>query len=111
MFRDFEKAPSKSSYQVKFILAALALLALMAAWIARSNTGHELKSSQLERDRVTALLGERNQELETAQRNIIDLESEQTALQDTIAASESELAELRSQLSALEASADSRWKS
>ena len=85
MFRDFEKAPSKSSYQLKFILAALALVALVAAWIANSNTGHDLKSTQLERDRVTALLDDRSQELESAERDILNLRSEKAALEESIA--------------------------
>ena len=98
MFRDFEKAPSKSSYQLKYILAALALIALMAAWIGRSNTGHNLASTQLERDRVAGILDERSLELEGAERNITNLRSEQAGLEETIAASEAELEELRSQL-------------
>ena len=39
MFKDFEKAPSRSSYQRKFVLAGLAVLALLTAWIARSGVG------------------------------------------------------------------------
>ena len=84
MFRDFEKAPSKSSYQLKFILAGLALLALLAAWISNSSKSYDLESTQLERDQVTALLDQRNLELETAERNNLNLRSEQEALQESI---------------------------
>ena len=95
MFREFEKAPSRSSYQLKFVLAALALIALVAAWVARSNTVHDLKSTQLERDQVTLLLDERSVELQSAEQIIVDLEAEQSTLKEAIASGESELASLR----------------
>jgi len=106
MFRDFEKAPSKSSYQLKFILAALAFVALMGAWISRSNTGHDLKSTQIERDQVTALLDERNLELQDAQSNILSLQNEKAALEEAIAAGEAELAGLQTRITELDTASD-----
>ncbi|MFT4726918.1 MAG: chromosome segregation ATPase, partial [Granulosicoccus sp.] len=102
MFRDFEKAPSRSSYQLKFILAALAILGLLGAWIAQSNTVNDLKSTQLERDKVNTLLGQRSGELQTAERDIVNLKSEQTALEEAISVGETELSGLRATVAELD---------
>ena len=56
MFRDFENAPSKSSYQMKFLLAALAAVALLLAWAAYGKLGHERDAVGFERDRMAERL-------------------------------------------------------
>jgi len=94
MFRDFEKAPSKSSYQLKFLLAGLAVLALLL--------------SLLSFNRVSGLLDKKNQttidltsELESRD---AQLELANTQLQETVAqleAAEQKSGEAESEILAL----------
>ena len=102
MFRDFETAPSKSSYQLKFILAALALLGLLTAWIAQSRTGDRLEAVQAERTQLLGDIEARTKDVDSYKSSVFNLESERDVLKESLAASESELAGLREQVASLE---------
>jgi len=102
MFRDFETAPSKSSYQLKFVLAALALLGLLGAWIAQSKTGNRLDAVRAER---TQLLGEveaKTKDVDSYKSSVFNLQSERDVLAESLSTSETELTSLREQVAALE---------
>ena len=111
MFRDFEKAPSKSSYQLKFILAGLAALALLFSLYSYRSLKGQLFSSSQTTSELTEELKSRDAQLEMAnsqlQNTVSDLEASDSELQNTVSlleALEQKSEEADSQILALSSS-------
>ena len=105
MFRDFEKSPSKSSYQLKFLLAGLTFLALVGSWFAGSRTSEDVRQLRSDNDAVGANLLSATGKLETAEAGLnaakADLLEKESELEDLRA----ELEVVRSEIDAANASA------
>ncbi len=105
MFRDFEKSPSKSSYQLKFLLAGLTFLALIGSWFAGSSSDKAIHQLRADNDAVGANFLSASSKLETAEAGLSAAKAELLQKETDIESVRGELEALRGELDAASATA------
>ena len=96
MFRDFEKAPSKSSYQLKFLLAGLAALALLFSLWSSSRVKSQLAARNQTTTELTDELESRNAQLEIANSQLEETIAQLEATEKKFGEADSEIMALTS---------------